>query len=100
VLRILGITRSFADVLSLFFVHAAVSSPKAPHSVRGPPTSSLVVGKAVKGVSHWPHGLRHWSAAARWLRIEIAFSNPSGDMDGCLSLEGVVCGQVQASVWS
>ena len=35
-------------------------------------------------------GLRHWSAAACWLGFGIAFSNPSGDMDACLSLESVV----------
>ena len=101
-LRILGITLSFADVLNLFFVYAAVSSPKPRDIVRGPPTSSLiiVVGKAVKGRSQWPRDLRHWSAAARWLEFGIAFSNPFGDVDACLSLESVVCGQVQASVWS
>lgn len=50
-LRILGITLWFADVLNLFFVYAAVSSPKPRDSVRDPPTSSLIiaVGKAVKG---------------------------------------------------
>jgi len=58
-MRILGITRIFADVLNLFFVYTAVSSPKPRDSLRGPPTSFLliVVGKAVKGGSQRPRGM-------------------------------------------
>jgi hypothetical protein len=103
VLRILGITHSFADVLNVIFVYATVSSPKPRDSVRNPPTSSLIIvvrKAAVKARSQLPRGLRHWSTAACWLGFGIAFSNPSGAMDVCLLRVLFVCGQVQASVWS
>ena len=47
VFRILGITRSFADVLNWFFVYAAVSSPQPRDRLSGLSTSSLItiVGK-------------------------------------------------------
>jgi hypothetical protein len=92
-------------VLNLFFVHTAVSSPKPRDSLRGPPTSSLiivVVGKAVRGRSQWPRGLRHWSAAASWLGFGFAFLNPSGDMDGRMDgwMDGWMDVSCECCVWS